>query len=164
MYYIMCFGYIVWVYRGWIWKTLTMISLSALTMSLPKNKNAVVSNDQQHTDGRVTLTGTSRAIPSAVRRIPAEHADPRANMIAATITDSEMMTAPAITGTGSITAALTKGVGMMTAAMTGSGTLTARNDRNLDPIRDIVIGLPKTEDGKSRICSALRSSRSRCCW
>ncbi len=166
----MCSGYIVWVYRGWIWENITMISLLTSRISLPKVKSAVVSIDQTNTDaattdGRMTLTGTSRVIPTVVRRIPAERADPPMCMTtAATITDSEMTTAPVITGTGSITAAVTKGVVTTTAAMTDSGTLTARNDRNLAPIRDIVIGLPKTEDGKSRICSASRSSRSRCCW
>ena len=165
----MCFGYIVWVYRGWIWENITMIILSALMISLPRNKSAVASivqkrTDAATTDGSVNMIETSRFIPNGVSRIPAERTAPQTCMTTAvTITDSETTTAPAITGTGSITAADTKGVGMTTAAMTDSGTLTAPNDRNLALIRDIVIGLPKTEDGKSRICSAWRSFRSRCC-
>ena len=161
----MCSGYYVWVYRGRVWHIITMILLSASMISPVMAENAAVIIDRKITDVRVNTAGTNRVTPIAVRRIRAERVEPPADMtIAATITDSEMTTAPAITGTGSITAALTKGVGMTTVAMTDSGTLTAPNDRSLDPIRDIVIGLPKTEDGKSRICSALRSSRSRCCW
>ena len=146
-----------------------MISLSASRISLPKNKNAVVSINQKRTDaattdGHVIMTGTSRVILPAVRRIPAERVDPRVDMIITTITDSETTIDPAITGTGSITAAVTKGVGKTTAAMTDSGTITARNALNLAPIRGTETNLPKTDDGTSPTCSVSRSSRSRCCW
>ena len=166
----MCSRYIVRVYRGMDMGKYNddfFIDFEDISSEGQERRREYRSNEYRRraTDGRMTLTGTSRVIPIAVRRIRAERVDPPADMtIAATITDSEKTTVPVITGTGSITAAVTSGVGMTTADMTGSGTLTARNDRSLDPIRDIVIGLPKTEDGKSRICSAWRSSRSRCCW